>query len=207
MSAAPNRERLLGLAEQIQDRMYEREDYSDLVKAFQQSVPCGGPGIPEILEMLAPEVDGNYSVDYVVERALIYQWPKPRLTRQELVDLVEKIVSAEGSEAETSEWLETLEANVPDPVSDLIFWTQREMSAEEIVAKALAYEVVAMPPPGESQLLWAVRTGNAAVVRSLLASGADPNERSSDGRTPLQLASESASHELVELLQQAGATE
>jgi hypothetical protein len=207
MSVLPNRERLHELAEQIQGRMYDGDDCSDLLEEFQQNVPCRGPGIPEILDLLAPEVDGNYSVEDVVERALAYQWPKPRLTRLEMIELVEKIASADGSEAEQAEWLETLEANVPDPdVSNLVFWADPELSAEEIVDRALSYQVVALPPPGESHLLWAVRNGNTAVVKVILANGGDPNERSSDGRTPLQLARETGSQELQELLEQAGAT-
>lgn len=130
------------------------------------------------------------------------------MTRQELVELVAKIVSANGSEAEIAEWLQTLEANVPDPaVSDLIYWAEREMTADEIVDRARAYEVVALPPPGESHLLWAVRTGNVAAARALLADGADANERGSDGRTPLQVAGENGREELLELLRQAGAAE
>ena len=190
--------------------MYAGDDYSDLVEEFQQSVPCRGPGIPGILEMLTPEADGTCSVEEVVERALIYRWPKPQLTRQELVELVEKIASAEGSEAEMMEWLETLEANVPHPaVIDLIYYSDPPLTPEEVVDEALAHvpNIVPMPPPGESHLLWAVRIGDVAVARTLLATGADPNETSSDGKSCLELARQEENDEMVALLLRAGASE
>ena len=152
MATNLNQDRLMELAEAIQDRMYAREEWADLLEAFQQLLPCRGPGIPEILGSLGPSADGNFSVEEVVERALVYRWPKPELLRREMVELVERISAGAGTEAEQEEWLETLEANVPDPaVSDLIFWPERELTAEEIVDRALAYESVALPPPGGTE--------------------------------------------------------
>lgn len=66
-----------------------------------------------------------------------------RLTRDQLIELVKKIVQAEGTEEEIDLLIETLEANVPHPeVSDLIFYPEEEMTPEEIVDKALAYKPI-----------------------------------------------------------------
>lgn len=65
------------------------------------------------------------------------------LTRKELIDLVEKIKLGDGSEDEITEWLNILADNVPDPnVSDLIFFSDIELSSEEVVDKALSYKPI-----------------------------------------------------------------
>lgn len=71
-----------------------------------------------------------------------------KLSKDELVDLVARLLRAEGSEEETLQWLELIEQNVPDPnVQGLIYWPNRygldnEPSAEEIVEKALSYQPI-----------------------------------------------------------------
>ena len=71
-----------------------------------------------------------------------------RLGRQQLIELVRKIMLAEADEAEMDDMVRRFTANVPHPDgSDLIFWptgfphdpTQPEPTAEEIVDKALSY--------------------------------------------------------------------
>jgi len=70
-----------------------------------------------------------------------------RLSRDELVDLVGKLMRAEGSAVDLEAWLDLIERNVPCPtgyVSDLIFWPPdgQELSAEEVVDRALAYRPI-----------------------------------------------------------------
>ena len=68
------------------------------------------------------------------------------VSRAELVQLVERIMNARGTEEELERLLSTLEANVPHPrVSDLIFFPDKQMSAEEIVDAALAYRPFGLP--------------------------------------------------------------
>lgn len=63
-----------------------------------------------------------------------------RLTKEELVRLVERIQNAEGTEDEIDAMIDQLQENVPRPdVSDLIFYPEEEMTAEQIVEQALAY--------------------------------------------------------------------
>lgn len=208
MGEDARRRRLREIACEIEARLGARQDWSDLLRDFQALLPEPGPGIEEILRFLAPECDGNYSIDYVVERCLLYRWPKPRLSRDELVALVEQICAVKGSEAELHEWLHILQANVPDPgVADLIYYSKVELTPEEIVDRALAYRVVGMPPPGDTPLMWAARVGDADAVRKLLGDGADLGARSADGKTALTIAREAGHPDVEALLVQAGAAD
>lgn len=65
------------------------------------------------------------------------------LDRQQLIDLVDKIKLAEGSEDEITDWINLLVENVPDPnVAELIFFSDVELTSEEVVDKALAYKSI-----------------------------------------------------------------
>ncbi|MED4172382.1 hypothetical protein P4631_07955 [Halalkalibacterium halodurans] len=67
-------------------------------------------------------------------------------SRGELIQLVEKIMNAEGTVEEIDRYMNVLEKNVPDPnVSDLIFWNDEELSAGEIVVRALNYKPNLLP--------------------------------------------------------------
>lgn len=71
-----------------------------------------------------------------------------RLSKMELVELVENIIRAEGTEEEIDEMINLLEKNVPHPeVSDLIFWNEKELTPVEIVEEALNYIAIILPPP------------------------------------------------------------
>ena len=71
-----------------------------------------------------------------------------KLTRSELIELVYRIQRAEGTEAELSELLCLLEANVPHPeVSDLIFYATPELTPEQVIDAALAYKPIILPLP------------------------------------------------------------
>lgn len=64
-----------------------------------------------------------------------------QLSKEELVELVNKICNPKLSDEEVSEYIAILEDNVPHPASsDLIFWNDENLSSEEIVEIALAYE-------------------------------------------------------------------
>lgn len=71
-----------------------------------------------------------------------------KLSKAELVDLVNRLLRAEGTREETQVWLETIEANVPYPnMQGLIYWPDshglgENPTAEEIVEKALNYKPI-----------------------------------------------------------------
>jgi hypothetical protein len=64
-----------------------------------------------------------------------------KLSKEELVELVNKICNPKLSDEEVSEYIEILEDNVTHPApSDLIFWNDEDLSPEEVVEIALAYK-------------------------------------------------------------------
>ena len=68
-----------------------------------------------------------------------------KLTREELTNLVNKIVECEGSEEEIDEMIEIVKRNVPHPeISDLIYWNEEELTPEQIVDKALNYKPIVL---------------------------------------------------------------
>lgn len=59
----------------------------------------------------------------------------------ELVSLVERLMDPETDDETISEYIDILEKNVPHPSpSDLIFWSNEDYSAEQIVDIALNYK-------------------------------------------------------------------
>ncbi|MGG3519757.1 hypothetical protein COM13_21745 [Bacillus pseudomycoides] len=66
-----------------------------------------------------------------------------KITREELISLVSKLVECEGTEKEIDEMIEVVERNVPHPeVSDLLYWNDEELTPEQIVDIALAYKPI-----------------------------------------------------------------
>lgn len=70
------------------------------------------------------------------------------MTRDELVTLVRRIMTCDGSEEEIDLMLDRLKASVPHPrVTDLIFYaSDPNVSAEAVVDEALSYEPLIIPP-------------------------------------------------------------
>ncbi|BFT72385.1 bacteriocin immunity protein [Paenibacillus sp. P36] len=65
------------------------------------------------------------------------------LIKEELIELVRKIMNVEGSEEEIDNMIELLKSNVPHPeVSDLIYWNENELTAEQVVEQALSYKPI-----------------------------------------------------------------
>ncbi|MPQ25756.1 bacteriocin immunity protein [Bacillus paralicheniformis] len=64
------------------------------------------------------------------------------MSKKELVALVENLMNPEIDDKTLSEYIDILEKNVPHPApSDIIFWSEEEYSAEQIVEIALNYKV------------------------------------------------------------------
>lgn len=62
------------------------------------------------------------------------------LSRDQLVELVQRIRNFRGSDKQLSSLIEVLERNVPHPnVSNLIFWHAPELSSDEVIEQALKY--------------------------------------------------------------------
>lgn len=64
-----------------------------------------------------------------------------KLSKKELVELVGKICNPKLSDEEIGEYIDLLEKNVPHPApSDLIFWSEEDLSPEQVIEIALAYK-------------------------------------------------------------------
>ncbi|SFC85331.1 Colicin immunity protein / pyocin immunity protein [Bacillus sp. 491mf] len=64
-----------------------------------------------------------------------------KITKEELIKLVEKICDPKLTDELGSKYIDILEANVPHPSpSDIIFWDFRDLTPEEIVEIALNYK-------------------------------------------------------------------
>ena len=75
-----------------------------------------------------------------------------KLSRKQLIELVEKLLSNEGTEQQDDEWLHLVKCNVPHPrMNNLIYRT--DLSAEEIIDQALAYEPVPLGPSSKHEAL------------------------------------------------------
>lgn len=73
------------------------------------------------------------------------------LSREDLIDLVRRVVDCKGTDAEIDGWIATIRGNLADPkITDYIFWPDRPMTPEEIVDRALAYESIQLPPAAGS---------------------------------------------------------
>ena len=65
------------------------------------------------------------------------------MNKEELVSLVQKIMDVEGAEKEQDELMVLLEKNILDPqVSNYIFWNKPELTAIEVIEKALKYKPI-----------------------------------------------------------------
>jgi len=70
------------------------------------------------------------------------------LTRDEAIALVERIMSVDyADDGELGGWLDQLERDLACPggyVSNLIYWSDPELTAAEVVDRALAYQPIQM---------------------------------------------------------------
>lgn len=65
---------------------------------------------------------------------------------QHLVMLVRKMLNAEGTEQELDDMLTEVQGALPyAEVSNLIFWDERELTAEQIVEEALQARPIQLP--------------------------------------------------------------
>jgi hypothetical protein len=70
------------------------------------------------------------------------------MSRSDLIRLVRSIMNAEGTEEEISDRIDLLEAEVSHPrVSDLIYYSDPELTPEQVVDEALSYRPIAPPYP------------------------------------------------------------
>lgn len=131
------RDDLVKLARQIQDAKDTRKDYSKLLAELQRNVPY--PNVKDLLLI------SDQSAEYIVDFSLNWKEEWPKLSKEELIDLVDKIRKVEGTEAEIDVMVQIFEANCQHPAkTDLIFYPDdhfegnSEPATLQIVEKALS---------------------------------------------------------------------
>jgi hypothetical protein len=89
----------------------------------------------------------------LARRALVdlekqYKTEGSQLSKADLIRLVEEIIQADGTEAEIDARIKLLRKNMVFPrVTDLIYYHEPELTAEEVIEKALAYKPIQLPGP------------------------------------------------------------
>jgi hypothetical protein len=134
--------RLLNEFERLHDA---QQDYRPVLAVLERETR-----FPELEEFLCREMFHNLrGDDFLAERLARYEPTKPALSRSEMIELVRRISTANGSEAEIDEMVGVFVANCRHPAgTDLIFWpngfphdsSKPEPTVEEIVDKAMSGE-------------------------------------------------------------------
>ena len=90
---------------------------------------------------------GSTSLEsFVIQLCLAQSKPSPGVTKDDLVEIVTRLQESECPDWEDTYYLSFLQANCPDPeVSDLLFWSDKELTAEQIVERAFEYQAQPMP--------------------------------------------------------------
>ncbi|MFF2554852.1 hypothetical protein ACFVUS_27880 [Nocardia sp. NPDC058058] len=74
-----------------------------------------------------------------------------KLNREQLIDLVGRLISREGGDEETQDrWMDQIESSVSDPnIVEYIYhdFSTPPLTPEQIVDKALAYQPIALGGP------------------------------------------------------------
>lgn len=93
-------------------------------------------------------LDRSVKARRILDRLSVELGDKP--TRHQLVDLVAKLQRGEGTEDEEDAWLTFVDRHVPAPsVSDLIYYSDPELSADEVIERAFAYRPIILGPAAE----------------------------------------------------------
>ncbi len=124
--------KLTDLATKIVSCMDMRQDYSLLIAEF--NTMSGGEYDISDFEGAASSMD----MDEFAKQVLTPPPPKlSDITDAEYLEIITRLLEGQASEAEVNYWLRLLDINIPCPlIFDLIFWSDNEPTAEQILAKA-----------------------------------------------------------------------
>lgn len=128
-------ENILELVREIEDARDSGEPYDEKLKLLKAGVTY--PDVEELLHT-------DQGAEYIAKRLFHHRSVLPgELSREELIGLVEQVMQCSGEEWELDIWLDMITSSVADPgISEYIFWSYEDLSAEEIVDKALAYKPI-----------------------------------------------------------------
>lgn len=123
---------LTDLAIQIVAYMDARQDYRPLIGRFNDI--CGGNYGIDAFDNAA----GSMDMEDFAKQVLTPPPPKlSEITEDEYLEIIMRLLEGRATEAETTFWLRLLDINIPCPtIYDLIYWSEEEMTAEQVLAKA-----------------------------------------------------------------------
>ncbi|GMX60533.1 hypothetical protein Elgi_06390 [Paenibacillus elgii] len=129
-------EKIFELVQEIQNAHDAGKPYEEKLKLLKANVTY-----PDVEELLLYTDEG---AEFVARRLFHHRSVLPGdLSREELIELVEQVMQCSGEEWEMDIWLDMITSSVADPgISNYIFWSDEDLSAEEIVDKALAYKPI-----------------------------------------------------------------
>ncbi len=135
MSESPSRHELVKLAKRIQDAQDGGREIGSLVSMLQRHVPY-----PNVADLFS----ADYSAELIVDYAKGWRKEWPQVTKSELLELVERIMEADGSEAEIKLLIDHFDAVCLHPAKhSLIYYPDEHFdgnptpTAEQIVEKAI----------------------------------------------------------------------
>lgn len=124
------------LANEIINCLHSANDYRQLLNTFNQ------------LSVRQYNIDdfgaafGSIGMKEFARKALMPNPPHlPEITKEEYIEIIQRVASADYLESETTWWLELLNRNLPHPaIFDLIYY--EDLEPEEILDKALSYKSI-----------------------------------------------------------------
>lgn len=98
------------------------------------------------MNMISNLIVSDYPTLFIVKRSSFFLKNKNKtLLKKEMIDIVQKILLGDEEEWLLDSYLDVLQYSITDPrLSDYIFWNEGEMTASEIIEKALAYKPIDM---------------------------------------------------------------
>ena len=118
---------------------YETADQAEQVTMLAQLAERIGARIDDLREVLSPQND----TEYKVRRLQLFETGDLTRSRAELVALLDNVLRGAASEAQVDEWLRLVARNVEAPfgfITDLIFYSEPQLTAEQILDRVLAYK-------------------------------------------------------------------
>ncbi|ODA28765.1 hypothetical protein [Planctopirus hydrillae] len=130
-----SRDDLIKLANEIQDARDQGQNHSHLLSKLQSQV-----AYPKIEELFV----GDYSADYIVDFSLGWRSVWPRISKQEMITLTERLMQADGTPVELALMTLLFDANcIHSAKNGLLYYPEEyfennpDPSPSEIVEKAL----------------------------------------------------------------------
>lgn len=128
-----NQERIRELVKEIMDKRYLLEPTDKLIMELQSLVT-----FPDVGDLFYTDRGHEYISDRIIDYE---NRKKDNLSKKELIDMVTKIQDVSGKEYEIENLLLIVENAVKNPdISDYIYYSDEDLTAEQIVEKALASE-------------------------------------------------------------------